>query len=120
MHVNFKTIKLIFSILLFIIGSIVIYINPYSLINKFIFSLFVGLSVSVLLYKKNDNTAFHQNIIRDKVFFLFFILVIMFGIVTLLFIFLIDKRIYSDISFILFLVFLIILLFKSILKKRKL
>lgn len=107
------------SLLFFVIGALLIYINPDSSLNRFLFFLLASFSLSVLSYARTKKIK-NNTTVRDTVYRILFAVVIILGILTLLMIYVFENKTLIDIFFISFASSLIALLIRGqFLKKRK-
>ena len=112
--------KIILSILLFVIGVIILYINPGNSLNQFIFFILSGISASTLAYKKQKNAGtFTQQLFKDKISGVLSIIVSALGILGLVSIYIINNTILTDITFAGFMLSLIVLIIRAQIYKRK-
>jgi len=111
--------KIILSILLFVIGVIILYINPGKSLNQFICFALSGISASTLAYKKQKNAGtFTQQLFKDKISGVLSIIVSALGILGLVSIYIINNTILTDITFAGFILSLIALIIRAQIYKR--
>lgn len=111
--------KIIISILLFVIGAIILYINPGNSLNQFICFALIGFSASTLAYKKPKNSGtFTQQLFKDKISGVLSIIVSALGILGLVSIYIINNTILTDITFAGFILSLIVLIIRALIYKR--
>lgn len=111
--------KIILSILLFVIGVIILYINPGKSLNQFICFALTGFSSSLLAYKKQKNAGtFTQQLFKDKISGVLSIIVSALGILGLVSIYIINNTILTDITFAGFILSLIALIIRAQIYKR--